>query len=721
MEKRIAIACLAAFTAVFSGIARAESRDEAWKQVEEAMKKGLPKTAIERLDPIIEGALKDEAYPEAIKAIGRKIALEGMIERNGRKEVLIRLQAEIAKAPAAMRPAMEAILGHRYWRYFLANRWRFMQRTQMAAPAGEDIATWDLARILAEIDSHFAAALAAKDMLWKTPIGSYDALLVEGTMPDRYRPTLYDFLAHEALAFYAAGEQAGARAQDAFDLSADSPIFAPPLTFIEWDVAPADEASPTVKAIRLYQDLLRHHIEDADRTACLDVDLERLVFGNEKAFGEEKVARYKAALRRFIEGCEDHEISALARHHLACALRDEGALVDAHGIASQGRNGFPGSPGGKLCANLILEIEAKSASISTERVWNRPFPTISVRYRNLTEVHFRAYAYDWIQLLDELGSRPEWIVGDERKALLAREPTLAWSIDLPPTSDYKERIEEIPAPEDIAPGFYCLVASHDRSFGEEENQVSFTDIWVSDLALVVRSRSGEGVLEGFVLDANGGEPVPQAEVRAWQRSGNRWGGGPGTRTDANGFFRFLGIQGAQVVLHVQKDGRALTSANTYWINDRREDTRPQARTVFFTDRSLYRPGQTIGYKGLCIEIDQERDDYRALAKQDVTVIFADPNDNEIARATHRTNAYGSFSGSFTAPRDRLMGRMSIRVDGGPPGAVAIDVEEYKRPKFRVEIDPPEEAAKLGAEVIVTGRAMAYTGAAIDRARIRYRV
>ena len=101
------------------------------------MDKGLPKTAIEDLDPIIAGAMKDKAYAEAIKAIARKIALEGNIEGNKPEEKITRLQAEIAKAPPEMVPVMDAILANWYWHYFQQNRWRFLQRTATAAPPGD--------------------------------------------------------------------------------------------------------------------------------------------------------------------------------------------------------------------------------------------------------------------------------------------------------------------------------------------------------------------------------------------------------------------------------------------------------------------------------------------------------------------------------------------------------------------------------------------------------
>ena len=61
--------------------------------------KALPKTAIARLKPIIAQAIRDKAYPEAIKAIGQKVALEGKIQGDKPEEKSVRMQAEISAAP----------------------------------------------------------------------------------------------------------------------------------------------------------------------------------------------------------------------------------------------------------------------------------------------------------------------------------------------------------------------------------------------------------------------------------------------------------------------------------------------------------------------------------------------------------------------------------------------------------------------------------------------
>jgi hypothetical protein len=721
--------------------------------VDDAVRKGLPKTALEKLEPIIPGALRDRAWGEATKAIARKIVLEATIQGNKPEEKIVRMEGEIAKAPKEIVPLLETIQANWYWHYFLNNRWRFMQRTQTAQVPGKDFTTWDLPRLFAEIDNRFQKALANADTLKRTPVSAFDDVLVKGALPDSYRPTLYDFIAHDALKFFASGEQAAAKPEDAFDLSADSPIFDPADKFLAWDLQraagtlPAAESnpasgrrytdgdSPILKALRLYQGLLAFHQNDQDPSAFIDADLARLAYGYNVAFGEEKNARYRAALRSVADKWADHELSALALHNWARVVQREEDLVEARNLALRGANAFPNSAGGKLCRNLVTEIEAKSVGIATERVWNcgqpaadaasaassstNNCPAIEVRYRNVTNVYFRAVAYDWNIFLQRNHSRPESLNQTEREELLAKAPALEWSATLPATVDYKERTEILNAPSQLTAGFYFLIAGTKPGLLGNDDQVSFTDVWVSDLALVVRPRDGN--VEGFVLEANSGEPVVGAEVMAWylDNQGNRIAHSPVT-TDENGLFSFKSDPNRNYLLRVRHHGRELGSQQEYAAY-RNQRAPPNSQTIFFTDRAIYRPGQTIQYKGICLRVDQEKDNYETLAGQELTVVFADPNGKEIARQKHRCNDYGSFNGSFTAPRDRLMGRMQLYVAPGPAGQASFNVEEYKRPRFQVALDAPKTAAKLNAKVSLAGHATSYTGAAIDGAKVKFRV
>ncbi len=725
--KKSAIALLSFFVlACVSWLFAAETPIGTWTEVQDAINKGLPKTAIEKLEPIIVKSKAEKRYAEAIKAIAMKISLEGNIQGNRPEEKVSRMKAEIESAPVEMKPMMQSILANWYWHYFQQNRWRFLQRTQTSAPVSDDMNTWDLARILEVTASQFDKALDDVEVLKKTPISQYDELLEKGNAPESYRPTLYDFLAYDALEFYSSAEQAGAREVDAFDVKADSPIFASVDEFLAWKPETEDKDSPKLKAVLLYQQLLSFHRDDKDVAARLDADLHRLEFGNNHALGEEKTARYKAALKRFIQQHSDHPISARASHLLASEVQNEGDFVEARRIASEGLARHPESVGGSRCFNLIQQIEAPSASATTAQVWapeaektNRP--TIDVRYRNVEKIYFRMVRYDFDEFMRSQRWRPIDFDQNRRNKLLRDDAVKSWSAVLPKTNDYKERVEAVAIPDDIPVGSYFLLSSHNEDFSQGDNQVSVAEVWVTKLALVLRNVYGSGKIGGFVLDSVSGEPIAGASVKAWSRQGNNRVSMQTVRTDSNGLFSIEADQRHNVYLLASHGEHSLSSNDNISVYRNRNQHQTSYQTQFFTDRSIYRPGQTVRYKGICIVVNQENHQYETVANQNIVVVFSDPNGKEIERVTHRTNAYGSFSGSVTAPRDRLMGQMNLHVEGVHQGQAYFSVEEYKRPKFQVKVESPKEPAKLGQPVSVPAVATAYTGAAIDDAAVTWRV
>ncbi len=703
-----------------SSSSTAASRDALWRDVDAALAKGLPQTAISLLEQIIPGAIADEAHAEGVKALCLKIVQEGDIQGGKAEEMIVRLEAALTEVPEAMHPMMEGILGHWYWLYFQQNSWRYMQRTQTSASPGEDISTWDLPRILAEIDEHFTKSLAAAEELKAIPVREYDDFLERGNAPDSYRPTLHDFLAHEALSFYTAGEQAGTQPQDKFEFMADSPIFDTVEAFLAWEPETTDQDSAKLKAIHLYQDLLATHRVDGDQSAFIDVDLTRLAFGKNHALGPEKTERFDLALERFIEEHEGHPIAARARHAWAASLHAQGEFLAAHALAQATWDRYPATVGGGRCYNLVGTIEQSSAAIKTERVWNAPWPDIQVTYRNVTELHFRAYAVDF-EDYPEPTSGGIYLNDTEAAALLAREPVQRWSAELPPTDDYQTRTESLPAPQDLDRGFYLVVASHRPGFKLNDNQLSIVPVWVSDLALVIRDHYYEPVVEGLVLHAVSGEALAGVKVTRWLRSDGHYRVKDSVTSQQDGRFVFDDDNHGYSLLLAETEDDRLASAHAYTTGHGSGPTQVSEQTVFFTDRAIYRPGQTLRYKGVCIHLDRRKNDYRTLSGERITVVFRDANGQEIASRSRLCNDFGSFSGSFTAPSDRLMGQMSLYVQDGPSGYAAVRVEEYKRPTFQVALAAPSEAPKLDEEVSVPGLATAYTGAAVGGAEVAWRV
>lgn len=699
----------------------AAPREEQWRAVADAIQQGLPRTALEKLQPIVDGALQDRAWAEAAKAIGRRVVLESQIEGNLPEERVKRFAQALESAPPPLHPTFHALLAHAYWGYFDQNRWRIQGRGATDTPQGQDFQSWDLRRLFQEIDQQFSLALTNASALQAIPIADFAQLLEPGTMPDRYRPTLYDFLVHEALQFYSAGEQAGARPEDAFVLESGSPIFDLVPAFLAWRPQTSDTNAVAFKAIALFQDLLRFHENDPDPGAFLDANLARLRFGGNFAVGPDKDERLLKALQAFAEAHASHEVSAMARHEAAQSLMRQEKPGAAHAEATLGTRQFPNSPGGRLCRNLLLEIEAPQTRLQTERIWNAPWPTLDVHHKNTPRLWFRVVASDWNAFLDRRRNRPENMNRDERLALLSQRPVTQWSAELPPTPDFQERLTHLPAPETLANGFYFVLASRREDFAEENNEVSMVPIWVSDLSLVVRSRAGRW--EGFVLDAASGEPISGARIEAWylNQRAERVAVTP-TTTDALGSFSYdAARQGRGYLFKATYKERTVAMGEDLWWTPRPEPRRAQESTIFFTDRAIYRPGQLIQYKGIAILADATRSRYEPIPQRAVVVLLRDPNGQEIARARHRANDFGSFAGSFTAPREGITGTMQILVEGEPAGATQVQVEEYKRPKFQVSLDAPSAVPRLNERVTLTGRATAYTGAPIDAGKVTWRV
>ena len=71
-----------------------------------------------------------------------------------------------------------------------------------------------------------------------------------------------------------------------------------------------------------------------------------------------------------------------------------------------------------------------------------------------------------------------------------------------------------------------------------------------------------------------------------------------------------------------------------------------SRIFLFTDRSIYRPGQTVHFKGIAVASENNKSN--AIENQKVTVKLNDVNYQEVKSLSLKTNEFGSFNGIFKA-------------------------------------------------------------------------
>ena len=704
-----------------------DDREALWKQVQQAQSKGLPKSASKLLTQIYDSAVADEEFAEATKAICYQIRVEGKINQPAMPYSIRKLQAELPKLHEEVQPLARVIQAHWFLTYYYQNRWQIQQRSQTAQSPSDDFETWDSARLLDEVDKLLQASLASADKLKDLPITQFDKILSKGTMPDTYQPTLYDFIAHHAAQFYALDEQV-TRAQDNFDLTADSPIFADTQAFLQWQPN-SESKSPTLQAISIYQDLLKFHADDEDPTAKLYADLQRIRLGAKVGVGDDEGVRYRAALQRFADQHVKLEISAIALAFQAQSLQSNGDLVKAREVATVGMQRFPESPGGKRCFNIVQQIERPQLSMITEQVWNGDETEIQATHANLSEVHFRLIPFDYRNWKWRNGGEPLQSINQNNvQPYTQQKPAASWSAKLPATDDFKPRTDLVSANTDVASGSYLLIASTDKDFAKKNNFLSASHVWVSDLNVVSRENSNRSA-EGQVFDAIKGTPVSGAKVSVyrWRQDGrnSREEFVGETTTDDRGMYKLVddGTRNRSYsrMVHIRHQDQVFGFTSYSYNNHRNPPNRTHQQTVYFTDRSIYRPGQMVKFKGICISYNQTTNSYKTVANRSVTVQLMDPNNQQIETKTFQSNEFGSFSGSFTTPRDRGTGYMGLQSSGHGGGQASFRVEEYKRPKFFVDVEKPAEQSRLEQPVNVTVKATGYTGAPVDGAKLTWRV
>ncbi|MFM7207974.1 MAG: MG2 domain-containing protein, partial [Planctomycetaceae bacterium] len=716
-------------------------RAAAWDAVQKALDEGTPKTAVAALAGVEQAAAADRAWAEVARAIATRILAETGDRPADDPERIVRLAAAIAKAPAETRAVLEAIRATWTWNYFQMNRWRYQQRTAGGSDTDDParMNEWDLPTIVGEIRRRFAAALDDGAGLMSLPVAEWSAILTKGTMPDAYRPTVWDVVVRDAIEFASSGERGLASPEDAFELEATSPALGSADEFRAWnpaaDKAVTDADSPLLHAAQLSRRLLDFHAADADRTAFLAADLDRILWAAGVAVdaGDVTVTDRKTdAIEAFIQRAGEHEIAAQATHALAEIAREHGDMAEARALALRAAERHPASPGGRLCRNLVTEIESRELSVATERAWAAPWPAIRASYRNVGRLHLRLAKADWSARLAAGKPHAAWLDDHDREAILALPAVKTAVVDLPATPDFRERRHDIPVtvldPATVEPGAYWLIASHDPGFGSKDNVVQATLVWVTRLAVVSShaSRADAGApLTGHVVDSATGEPVAAATVTVFVRDEQSAFRARGSATtDAEGRFELPAEVGRELVIvaTANRDGSthtAATDSTHVWRNDHQE---PGTSLVLVTDRGIHRPGQTVFYKGIAGSFDHERRDYHAIPRRPVTVTLRDANGREVAKAEHRTNDVGSFHGSFPLPTGALPGQwMLLAETQGFSNGVGVRVEEYKRPKFQVELAPPGEAARLDQVVSVTGTATTYTGLPVAGAKVVWRV
>ncbi|RMG73236.1 MAG: hypothetical protein D6722_04090, partial [Bacteroidetes bacterium] len=703
-----------------------------WQQVDSLASARRSRDAAE-LSARIETLARAEGNPvEALRGLLHTLRFRTEYTEKADSLNIATLQARLQAAEGIERPILHSLLGETYMQYYNYHRWEIADRAAQEVTAA-DFATWDATTFLRESGAHYLAALSPAELLQQSPVGAYARLLNPQEGSARYRPTLYDLLAHRALDHFSNSANTLPESEPRFVIPLEAGM-QPAEAFVQVELATPDTNKALFRVMTLLQTLTRWHLTTGNRYALVDLDLKRLSLVRTEAEGENKSSAYLAALQALETGYAGHPAQADVTYTIAQWYAEQARSYDPFAADPVGRDSYltvrdlcrktteayPGSRGATNCAALLSRIQEKSLSLQAEAfVAPRQVFPVSVAFRNLDRLFFRAVRLT--PALQEALSGLRYHQQDERlKLLMAAPAARSWTQPLPEARDFHPHRTEIAAL-GLPAGNYILLASDSRNFELKGHAIALLDVQVTGMAVTgFSTQDGQRVY--YLTDRQTGAPLAgvRAEVKGRPRPAPRVGTSPAPvdtlmATDDQGRLQ-LGPRYTREYLNikfVQEDD--VLETNAYYL---RPDSEPSARerTVFFTDRRIYRPGQTIYFKALALQ--QEGDETRLLPRHRLAVTFYDANRQEVKTLQLQTNEFGSASGEFVAPLTGLTGTMTLSTGYGDHD---VNVEEYKRPTFEVTFKPVSGAYALEEEVTVTGQAAAFTGAALDGATVSYRV
>src|SRR5262249_54720473 len=144
------------------------------------------------------------------------------------------------------------------------------------------------------------------------------------------------------------------------------------------------------------------------------------------------------------------------------------------------------------------------------------------------------------------------------------------------------------------------------------------------------------------------------------------------------------------------------------------------RVYIYTDRPIYRPGQTVYFKGIVRR--KQGAEYRVPAALPLKVEIRDPTDALLRQANYTTNNFGSFNGWFRLPAEAAIGAFPVKVEiGGESHTSYFNVAEYRKPEYLVQVKPERPRMLRGEEAVVNVSAAYFWGGPVRRAKIEYTV
>lgn len=285
--------------------------------------------------------------------------------------------------------------------------------------------------------------------------------------------------------------------------------------------------------------------------------------------------------------------------------------------------------------------------------------------------------------------------------------------------DYEEVKDSIEIGGNLPLGAYLMEVTSDNTGIAPQREL----FYVSNLAVMIQQLPDDRH-RYVVVNATDGQPIAGAKIELYDQwydfntKKNKRIVHARLTTDENGEAYFKNVDG-NVLISTSND--KFTPAKDIYLSRTRYYERKDDKIEhqLFTDRSIYRPGQTVHASAISYIVKKGLDASVPGKSMELNFILRDPNWKQVAEQKATTDEYGTASVDFELPKEGKTGQYSISVNG--TASEYFRVEEYKRPTFEITFPKVNEKYNWGDTVVVKATAKTYSGVPVQGAKVEYQV
>jgi len=731
LKKAILFATAAMLIAVILLAQKKESSPLAlrWLKVEQLAEKQLPESALKEVEQIIDQAEKEKNAAQLIKGMLYKMRFT--LEQNPDKapELIREFEEFTNKTTSATDKALlQSMTAELYANFYQNNEWKINRRTSIAGDLPDDMNEWTKNIFYTKITNLLSYSLSNHTVLQKTNAIVYKDILLPGKDSRLLQPTLFELLAWRKINILNSLQSIS----DVKNPISENTYFSDTQKFVALKAETNYDYSIENKIIETYQQILSFRLTNSNIPALLNAELERLSYVRERTTNPNSDSLYLNALNELHKRYSSNEfvtevIAEKATYYIEKAKENEfneSANTSnrkdlkriAYNICADGIKRFPAYKRINILHNIQALIKQKNVIIDYQK--ETPLQKalkVNMKNTNTSNLQLKVYRINATapQHNAYFKNGKNYNTDYPNRTLIEiRTITLKSNPNFEETeSSFEIKVNDY--------GIYDFILEEVGS-KTANNKTKGTFI-VTDLAFLMRSNKPK-ISDVYVLNRQTGHPQQNVIVKVlttnWNGNGYNDVFKGQYNTNNNGLINFSFENNYYShILYFEKGKDSYFSSNStpYYYNSRTSESQDR-QVSFFTDRSLYRPGQILHFKAIAYNLNKSQQN--VLPNSEIKIELINVNGKTVSTKLFKTNELGSISGEFALPQDGLNGSYSLRTQGG---SLNFWVEEYKRPTFEVKIEKPKDEIRFGEMVKIDGSVKAYAGYNVADAEVKYRV